>query len=65
MKKLKEGSVRVDMIDVDYESFSDMSFFEKYVPDGCELVQVQICYEVGMYDEPDEVWFSIEWKEKE
>jgi len=65
MKKLKVGYVRVDMIDVQYESFSDMSFFEKYVPENCQLVQVQICYEVGMYYEPDEVWFSIEWKEKE
>jgi hypothetical protein len=65
MKKMKEGSIKVQMHEVAYHRFCDMSFFEQYVPEGCELVGVMICHEFGVHDQGDEAWFSIEWKEKE
>lgn len=64
-KKLKSGSERVQMYDVAFESFSDMSYFEKFIPDYAEVVQVVICHEFGDYGEGDQAWFNIDWKEKE
>ena len=64
-KKIKQpnsGQVRVDLIDIEYESFSDMSYFEKWVPEGCRLVNVTIGHEVGYYDEGDQAWFWINWE---
>jgi len=37
----------------------------KWVPDGCELIQVTIMHEYGVYDEPDTAYFGIYWKEIE
>jgi hypothetical protein len=65
MKKLKEGYVIVHMHDLDCDSFSAMSYFNKWVPEGCELVKVQFRHEYGYYDQPDESYISIDWKEKE
>ena len=64
-KKLKYGYVRVELSDLDGETFSDMSFFMKWIPEGCELVQVQFIHDSGYYDQPDIAYISIEWKEKE
>lgn len=64
-KKLKEGYVNVQMHELDCCAFSDMSFFNKWVPEGCELVQVMFRHEYGYYEEPDEAYIVIEWKEKE
>lgn len=65
-KKQKFGDVKVQLYEIAYESFSDMSYFNKWVPEGCELVHVKICHEFGRWDgDPDEAYFSIEWKEKE
>ncbi len=65
-KKLKYGDVKVQLHDIAYQSFSDMSYFMKWIPEGSELVQVQLCHEYGCWDEdPDEAYISIEWKEKE
>ena len=61
--KDKYGSTRVDIYDVEYRSFSDMEFWHKYVPEGCELTDVTICHEPGYwYDEPDMTWFSVNWR---
>lgn len=65
-KKLKQGYVKVDMTDLDCISFSDMSFFDQWIPEGCKLVQVQFYHEPGYWDEDPEInYISIEWKEKE
>lgn len=64
-KKLKYGDVKVQLHDIAYESFSDMSYFMKWAPEGSELIQVQLCHEFGQYDEGDAAYISIEWKEKE
>ena len=64
-KKLKQGSVQVQMSDLDRFSFSDMNFFNEWIPDGCELVQVQFYYEDGCHHQSDYAYISIEWKEKE
>lgn len=39
-KKLKQGCVTVDMCDLDCMTFSNMGFFDKWLPEGSELVQV-------------------------
>lgn len=62
--KDKYGSTKVDINDVEFHSFSDMSFWAKYVPEGCELLDVSICHESGWYDEPDMTWFNVNWKKK-
>lgn len=64
-KKLKQGYVNVQMSDLDGFSFSDMNFFNEWIPEGCELVQVQFYYEGGWRDQTDYAYVSIEWKEKE
>jgi len=62
----KEGNVKVQMWEIAYESFSDMNYFNKWIPEGCELVKVQFCHEFGHWDEdPDEAYISIDWKVKE
>lgn len=62
--KDKYGNTRVDICDVEFHSFSDMSFWTKYVPEGCEFLDVSICREDGWYDEPDMTWFSVNWRMK-
>lgn len=65
-KKQKFGAVKVQLHEIAYESFSDMGYFNKWIPEGCELVHGKICHEFGQWDEePDEAYLSIEWKEKE
>jgi hypothetical protein len=64
-KKLKSGCERVDLSELDGFSFSNMGFFDKWIPDGCEIVQVQFCHEYGYYDEGDVAYIVIDWKEKE
>lgn len=64
-KKIKNGYVNVQMCDLDCDSFADMSFFNKWIPEGCELVQVLFRHEYGYYDQGDEAYIMIEWKEKE
>lgn len=64
-KKLKTGYVNVQMHELDCDVFSDMSFFNKWIPEGCELVQVMFRHEHGYYDQSDEAYIMIEWKEKE
>jgi hypothetical protein len=64
-KKLKEGWINVQMHELDCDSFSDMNFFDKWIPDGCELLQVVFRHEYGYYDQGDEAYIMIEWKEKE
>jgi hypothetical protein len=64
-KKLKFGSERVHLHELDGFSFSDMSFFDKWIPEGCELVEVKFYHEYGYYDESDIACIYIEWKEKE
>jgi hypothetical protein len=58
------GVVRVNIRDVQYESFSDMSFWQKFVPEGCELGNVVICHEPGWYDQQDMSWFIVNWGKK-
>ena len=53
------------MSDLDGFSFSDMNFFNEWIPEGCELVQVQFYYEDGWRDQSDYAYIAIEWKEKE
>jgi hypothetical protein len=65
MKKPFEGYVNVQMHELDCDAFSDMSFFNKWIPEGCELVQVAFRHEYGAYDQGDEAYIMIEWKEKE
>jgi len=64
-KKLKTGSKTVDLSDLDSMQFSDMSFFDKWVPENCELTHVGFYHDYGYYDEPDKAEILIEWKEKE
>lgn len=64
VKKLKEGYVNVNIFDLDGMSITEPGFFEKYVPEGCELVDVRIYAEYGYYDEGDTARFVIAWKEK-
>lgn len=64
-KNQKSGIFYVDLASVAYESFSDMSYFNKWIPEGCKLVKVQICQELGAYDETAQVFFAIEWKLEE
>ena len=64
-KKLKNGYVNVQMHELDCDAFSNMSFFDKWIPEGCELVQVIFRHEYGYYDQDDEAFIMIEWKEKE
>lgn len=60
------GYVKIHLSEIAYEAFSDMSYFSKWIPPGCELVQVQLCYEPGYWDsDPDEAYISVEWKEVE
>jgi hypothetical protein len=42
-----------------------MSFFSKWIPEGCELVQVLFRHEYGYYNQGDKAYIMIEWKEKE
>lgn len=63
--KLKEGYERVHLFDLDTLAFNDMTFFNKWVPEGCELVQVSFYHEQGYYDESDESYIFVHWKEKE
>jgi hypothetical protein len=60
--KTEYGRTRVDINDVEYESFSDMSFWTKHVPENCVFIDVTICHETGYYDEPDMTWFSVNWR---
>lgn len=64
-KKPKQGYVQVQMCVLDCMSFSNMSFFDKWIPEGSELVEVRFCHEYGHYDQGDEAYIIIEWKEKE
>lgn len=64
-KKLKFGHEQVHLHELDGFTFSDMSFFDKWIPEGCELVHVQFYHDFGHYDEGDIAYISIEWKEKE
>lgn len=64
-KKLKEGYERVNIFDLDGFNFTDMTFFEKYVPAGCGLESVGIYTDYGFYGEGDSAYFIINWKEKE
>lgn len=64
-KKMKFGYERVNLDELDCMYFSDMNFFQKWIPEGCELVQVKFYHEYGHYDEGDTAYISIEWKEKE
>lgn len=65
-KKQKSGDIKVQLWEIAYESFSDMSYFNKWVPEGCKLVRVQICHEFGYWDEdPDQAYLSIEWELEE
>lgn len=64
-EKLKHCHIAVQMSDLDCLSFSDMEFFDKWIPKDCELVQVRFCHEYGYYNQGDKAEISIEWKEKE
>ena len=58
---MEHNCTRVDLFEVDCESFSDMSFWEKFIPEGAELINVSIHFEPGMYDEPDSSHFWVSW----
>lgn len=65
-KIAKSGYVRVDLIDIAYESFSNMDYFGKWIPEGCKLLDVQMCFEPGMDDyDPDQSYLIINWERKE
>ena len=65
-KKLKAGYIHVDLADVAYESFSDMSYFDRWIPEGCKLVKVQLCHEPSRDGyELDQSYLAIEWKVEE
>ena len=65
-KKLKAGYIHVDLADVAYESFSDMSYFDRWIPEGGKLVKVQLCHEPSRdYYELDQSYLVIEWKVEE
>lgn len=64
VKKLKEGYVDVDIFTLDSYCITDSGFFEKYVPEGCELVEVRIYAEYGYHDDGDTARFIITWREK-
>lgn len=64
-KKLKEDYERVHLFELDSLAFTDMSFFDKWVPEGCELTQVSFYHDPGFYDESDEALIFVHWKEKE
>jgi hypothetical protein len=38
------GSAHVDLVEIAYESFNDMSYFNKWIPEGYKLTGVQICF---------------------
>ena len=59
------GETRIEIYDLAYDTFSDMSFFTKHIPENAELVQVQAVPDFGMYAEPDTAYFNIEWELKE
>jgi len=64
-KKLKSGYVSVELSDLDSYSFSDMTFFDKWVPENCELTYVGFYHDYGYYDEPDTACILVNWREKE
>ena len=55
---------KVYLSELDCENFSDMSFWEKFIPEGAELHHVSIYFEPGMYDEPDDSHFWVSWRKK-
>lgn len=63
-KKFDYGNEKIYIHEVEYASFSDMTFWKKYVPGGCEFIDVTICWEPGYYDEPDMTWFSVNWRKE-
>lgn len=60
----KHGYVRLQFCDLDGHSFSDMSYFEKYLPENAKLVKVTFYHDFGIYEEPDVAEISIEWETK-
>lgn len=61
--KPKEGYTSINVFDCNWETFTDMSYFEKHVPKGCKLLHVNIEAEDGYYDEPPSFFFHIHWIE--
>ena len=57
------GSAHVDLVEIAYESFNDMSYFNKWIPEGYKLTGVQICFQPGctIYD-PDQSYLGINFK---
>jgi len=64
MAKNKTGYVRVELDELDSYSFSDMSFFDKWIPENCELTHVKFYHDYGYYDEPDTAYILVNWREK-
>lgn len=64
-KKNKIGYVRVELVDLDTYEFYDMSFFNKWVPENCELTYVRFYHDFGYYDESDTACILINWREKD
>jgi hypothetical protein len=65
-RKPSTGYVRVDLIDIAYESFSNMDYFSKWIPEGYKLSEVQMCFEPGLDDyDPDQSYLIINWKLEE
>lgn len=64
-KVQKEGHVLVALEELDGFRFQDMRFFDKWVPEGCELVEVGFNHEFGIYDQGDEAHIVVYWRIKE
>ena len=63
--KNKTGYTKVQIMDLDEMSFTDMSFFEERIPDNCELTSVSFYHDLGYYDEPDDSAIIINWRKKD
>lgn len=63
MKKIpKSGFEKIQLHDIAYESFSDMGYFRKFIPEDSKLIKVQFCHEFGIYEEPDTCYIAVEWE---
>ncbi len=62
--KQKTGYTKVQLSDIAYESFSDMSYFKEWIPEDCEVTQVTFVHEFAyLNDESDVAYIGIDWKE--
>lgn len=60
VKQQKTGYVSVQMSDLDGE-LATIDTFQKFIPEGTQVVSARFYWEPGYYDEPDRSYVSIEW----